>query len=97
MSILKSIAFAVAVGLISGIGLVVVDANEATQDIVMISSAALVGLQALYSQLALAIERCHAVGRSGWWCLLLIVPFVGPLWLLADLTFKTPGEPGPVS
>ncbi len=93
-SVLKSIVFAVLVGLVSGIGLVLVGASQATQELVMVGTGVLVGLQAIYSQLMVAAERCRAVGRSGWWCLLLIVPFVGPLWLLADLTFRPAGQQG---
>lgn len=87
-SAVTSIAFAVAVGLVTGIALIVAGADAGTQDVVMAGSGALVGLQVILSQLRIAVERCRAVGRSGWWSLLLLVPLVGPALLLADLTFR---------
>ena len=31
---------------------------------------------------AIAIKRYHDVGRSGWWLLLLLIPLIGPAWVL---------------
>ncbi len=33
----------------------------------------------------LHLKRCHDRGKSGWWCLLLIIPLVGFIWALVDL------------
>jgi uncharacterized membrane protein YhaH (DUF805 family) len=33
----------------------------------------------------LHIKRCHDRGKSGWWCLLLLIPFVGLIWAIVDL------------
>ncbi len=33
----------------------------------------------------LHIKRCHDRDKSGWWCLLLIIPIVGFVWALVDL------------
>ena len=38
-----------------------------------------------YTQLAVTVKRCHDQGRSGWWCLLMLVPFFGLVWLVLDL------------
>ena len=92
-TVLASIAFSVAVGLITGIGLILAGANSATQDMAMVASGGLVAAQALYGQLVVAAERCRIVGRSAWWCLLLLVPFVGPLWVFADLTLRPIAAP----
>ncbi len=35
--------------------------------------------------LAVHIKRCHDRGKSGWWCLLFLIPIVGFLWALIDL------------
>ena len=35
--------------------------------------------------LMLHIKRCHDRDKSGWWCLLLLIPFVGFIWALIDL------------
>ena len=32
--------------------------------------------------LSIAVRRLHDVGKSGWFLLLLLIPFVGPIWLL---------------
>jgi uncharacterized membrane protein YhaH (DUF805 family) len=41
-----------------------------------------------WSLLALAIKRYHDIGRSGWWLLLLLLPLVGPAWVLWSLGFR---------
>ncbi|GGK48040.1 DUF805 domain-containing protein [Salinarimonas ramus] len=43
--------------------------------------------------LMLHIKRCHDRDKSGWWCLLLLIPFVGFLWALVDLGLLE-GTPG---
>ena len=87
-AIASSMAFAVLVGLITGIGLFAAGADSVTQQAVLFGGGVLVAGQTIYSQVAVAVQRCREVGRSGWWCLLLLVPFIGPLWLLLDLTFR---------
>jgi uncharacterized membrane protein YhaH (DUF805 family) len=39
-------------------------------------------LATLIPGLAVAIRRLHDTGKSGWWLLICIVPFVGPIILL---------------
>lgn len=87
-AVASSIAFAVLIGVVTGIGLFASGADPATHQVVLIAGGVLVAFQTIYSQASVAIERCRAVGRSGWWCLLLLVPLVGPLWLLLDLSFR---------
>jgi uncharacterized membrane protein YhaH (DUF805 family) len=47
----------------------------------------------LLPNMALAVRRLHDTGRSGWWLLLMLVPFVGPLVLL--YWYVQPSEEGP--
>jgi uncharacterized membrane protein YhaH (DUF805 family) len=47
----------------------------------------------LLPNLALAVRRLHDTGRSGWWLLLMLVPFVGPLVLL--YWYVQPSDDGP--
>ncbi|WP_380163849.1 DUF805 domain-containing protein [Jannaschia sp. R86511] len=42
--------------------------------------------------LAVAVRRLHDTGRSGWWYLINLVPFVGPIVLLVFLLLDS--EPG---
>lgn len=42
----------------------------------------LYALAALLPSLAVNVRRLHDSNRSGWWLLLSLVPFVGPVWLL---------------
>lgn len=35
--------------------------------------------------ISMHIKRCHDRNKSGWWCLLLLIPFVGLIWAIVDL------------
>jgi uncharacterized membrane protein YhaH (DUF805 family) len=45
----------------------------------------IMGILIWLAGIMLHIKRCHDRGKSGWWCLLLIIPFVGFIWALVDL------------
>ena len=53
----------------------------------------LVNLVLLWPSLMTSIKRCHDRDRSGWFLLVLLVPFVN-LWVLIELYFL-PGTVGP--
>ena len=42
---------------------------------------------------ALAVKRLHDRGSSAWWLLIVLIPILGPLWLLITLLFRA-GSPG---
>ena len=50
------------------------------------------GLAVLIPSIAVAIRRLHDLGKSGWMYLLVILPIIGPIWLI--ILFVTEGEPG---
>lgn len=56
--------------------------------------AGLVGLVLIIPGVMVSIKRCHDRGKSGWWCLLFIIPLVGAIWALIDLGILS-GEEGP--
>lgn len=33
-------------------------------------------------RLAVSIRRLHDTGRSGWWYLIILIPIIGPIWLI---------------
>ena len=43
---------------------------------------------------ALCVQRLHDRGRSAAWLLVLLIPILGPLWLIVELAFRagTPDE-----
>ena len=53
----------------------------------------LYALAVLIPTLAVAVRRLHDVGNSGWMFLIVIVPFIGAIWLLVLMvTDSNPGE-----
>ena len=44
--------------------------------------------------IAISIKRFHDRGKSGWWCLIVLIPLIGPIWWLIELGFLR-GDPGP--
>lgn len=42
--------------------------------------------------LAVTVRRLHDTGRSGWWFLVSLIPFAGPIWLLVLMVLE--GIPG---
>ena len=54
----------------------------------------LMALPATWIYLAGSVKRCHDRGKSGWWMLLILIPFVGGIWWLIDLGVLE-GEQGP--
>jgi uncharacterized membrane protein YhaH (DUF805 family) len=53
----------------------------------------LYALAVIVPGLAVTVRRLHDTGRSGWWILISMVPFVGGIILLVFLCQE--GEPGP--
>lgn len=53
----------------------------------------LFGLAMLLPALGVAVRRMHDTGRSGWWVLVSLIPFVG--WLIFIWFATRDGEPGP--
>ena len=43
-----------------------------------------VNLLLLWPAVALSVKRWHDRGKSGWWVLVALVPFVGWLWMLVE-------------
>lgn len=50
-------------------------------------------LASLIPGIAVAVRRLHDTGRSAWWLLLLLVPFVG--WIVLIVFYCLEGERGP--
>jgi uncharacterized membrane protein YhaH (DUF805 family) len=48
----------------------------------------------LYPSLAIYAKRWHDRGKSGWWTLICLVPFIGGIWLLVECGFLR-GTEGP--
>jgi uncharacterized membrane protein YhaH (DUF805 family) len=55
--------------------------------------AALVGLALVIPGLSVAVRRLHDTDRSGWWLLLVIIPFIG--WIVLIIFMAMSGTPGP--
>ncbi len=46
---------------------------------------ALFALASIYFGLALYTKRWHDRDKSGWWTLIVLVPFIGGIWLIVEL------------
>ena len=49
----------------------------------------LYSLAVLLPSLGVSVRRLHDTGRSGWWVLLALIPFVGPIILLVLMCFDS--------
>lgn len=45
----------------------------------------IISLLLIYPALAIGTKRCHDRNKSGWWQLLMVIPFVGFIWFVIDL------------
>jgi uncharacterized membrane protein YhaH (DUF805 family) len=54
----------------------------------------IVALLFLYPALAIYTKRWHDRDKSGWWTLILFVPFIGAIWFLVECGFLR-GTEGP--
>lgn len=53
----------------------------------------LYSLAVLVPSLAVGVRRLHDIGKSGWWLFLVLLPIVGPIWLLVLMaTDSNPGD-----
>jgi uncharacterized membrane protein YhaH (DUF805 family) len=52
---------------------------------------AIVGLALLLPNLAVLVRRLHDTGRSGWWVLIALIPFVGGIVLLVFTLMASEG------
>jgi len=41
-------------------------------------------LCSIYIALAVYAKRWHDRGKSGWWSLIMLIPIIGPIWLLVE-------------
>lgn len=41
-------------------------------------------IASIYFALAIYAKRWHDRGKSGWWSLIVLVPFIGGIWLLVE-------------
>ena len=48
------------------------------------SVSSIVGLITIYFALAVYAKRWHDRDKSGWWTLIVLVPFIGAIWLLVE-------------
>ena len=54
----------------------------------------IISLLFLYPALAVYTKRWHDRGKSGWWTLILLIPFIGFIWFLVECGFLR-GTEGP--
>jgi uncharacterized membrane protein YhaH (DUF805 family) len=89
--ILQMILFAV-----FGVGMLKMDPNATPEAAAAAAAAAMskmllplgiLLLITLWPSLAIYAKRWHDRNKSGWWSLILFIPFVGAIWMLIELGF----------
>ena len=85
----------VSVGIILGLLFLTGVLGTVSETLAMVGAAAyvLAALGLMVPSLAVAVRRLHDTGRSGWWYLVVFVPFVGPFVMLYFLVIE--GDSGP--
>ncbi|MET3984539.1 DUF805 domain-containing protein [Streptomyces sp. PvR034] len=53
----------------------------------------LYALAVLLPGLGLAVRRLHDTGKSGWWLLIGLIPFVGGIWLIVLMATEGHAQP----
>jgi uncharacterized membrane protein YhaH (DUF805 family) len=84
-NLISIIVLSVVMGVVIAIGLIATKATPQTQHVVTLAGSGLIVAYAIYVQFAITVKRCHDRGRSGWWSLLTLIPFIGLVWMILDL------------
>jgi|SRR5579859_1491331 len=74
-----------------------IDSRQSEGDLSSVSVtpvAYLLAIALTWIQIAAGIKRYHDLGRSGWWLLIYLLPFIGPLLVFGELGLRE-GTPGP--
>lgn len=80
-----TVLLATIVGVVLGVGLALTGASPDMQEAAVFGGTLVVVAYAVCTQLAVTVKRCKDQGRSGWYALLTLIPFVGLVWLICDL------------
>jgi len=67
-------------------------ANQNSVGMVLMGLVLIYDLAVLIPCLAVSVRRLHDIGKSGWWILIALVPFVGGIVLLVFMCME--GQPG---
>ena len=81
----STVALAMVIGVILAVGLIATGAGPQTAEWTTFAGSAIVVVFAVFTQLAVTVKRCHDSGRSGWWSLVTLIPFVGLIWMVIEL------------
>jgi uncharacterized membrane protein YhaH (DUF805 family) len=53
----------------------------------------LYSLAVMVPGIAISIRRCHDIGKSGWWCLITMIPLIGAIWFIVLMATEGDNEP----
>jgi uncharacterized membrane protein YhaH (DUF805 family) len=91
--------FYIVIGMIFGGGMMVGMDPENPESVSRAMSALMIPLFILiliflWPTLAIYAKRWHDRDKSGWWSLIILIPLIGPIWVLVELGFLR-GNEGP--
>jgi uncharacterized membrane protein YhaH (DUF805 family) len=95
-SVLAGLAIgAAALALMIPMGLAgLLDSRDAEPPMVILGVVAVLAVPLVWASLAIGVKRWHDRGKSGWWTLIAVVPYIGSIWSFVECGCLR-GTPGP--
>jgi uncharacterized membrane protein YhaH (DUF805 family) len=82
VTVAKYAAFYAAMFLLAGLSDFLIDQEP---DLMFVLGVLLFGVPLYWITIAIQVKRWHDRGKSGWWFLVGLIPYVGPIWVFIEV------------
>ena len=82
MFVLFNLLIALSIGFVTSLALVWAEVSDAQFDTIYDTVTNIYVLFILLPSISITVRRLHDIGRSGWYCLLTFIPFVGVVTII---------------